>query len=48
MPVSVMYENYRKFNTNYLTKWSGFGQENAFLLATILGTGKSIDFYYIL
>ena len=38
MPVSVMYENYTKFNTNCLTKWSGFGQENAFLLATILGT----------
>ena len=48
VPVSRMYENYRKYSTNYSTKWSRYGQENEFLIATILGTGKSIDFYYFL
>ena len=46
MPVGRMDEIYRKLNTNDIYKWSGIGQENAFLLATNLGTGKSIDFYY--
>ena len=40
-----------EFSTNYymkyFTKWSGIGQENEFL-ATILGTGKPIDFSYLL
>ena len=32
---------------NNITKWSGIGQVNDFL-ATILGTGKPIDFSYLL
>ena len=43
-----IHEKYINYSTNYFTKLSGFGQENDFLLATILGTGKSIDFYYFL
>ena len=41
-----MHEISTNYYTNYFTKWSGIGQENEFLIATILGTGKSIDFYY--
>ena len=48
MPVGRIHEIYRKLNTNDIYKWSGIGQENAFLLATNLGTGKSIDFYYFI
>ena len=29
-------------------KWSGNELENDFLIASIVGTGKSIDFYYFL
>ena len=43
-----MYEKYINYLTNCSAKWSRIGQENEFLLATILGTGKSIDFYYFL
>ena len=42
-----MYEIFTKYYTNDITKWSGIGQENDFV-ATILGTGKPIDFSYLL
>ena len=42
-----MYEIFTNYYTNVTTKWSGIGQENDFL-ATILGTGKPIDFTYLL
>ena len=43
-----MHEISTNYCTNYFTKWSGIGQENEFLIATILGTGKPIDFSYFL
>ena len=43
-----MYEISTNYFTNYSTKWSRIGQENEFLIATILGTGKPIDVYYFL
>ena len=46
--VDRMYEKYINYLTNCAAKWSRIGQENKFLTATILGTGKSIDFYYFL
>ena len=42
-----MYEIFIKHYTNDITKWSGIEQENDFL-ANILGTGKPIDFSYLL
>ena len=42
-----MYEIFINYYTNDITKWSGIGQENDFL-ATILGTGKPVDFSYLL
>ena len=42
MPVGRML--YRKLNTIGIYKWSGIGQENAFLLATNLGTEVMIDY----
>ena len=33
-----MYEISTNYLTNYSTKWSRIGQENEFLIATILGT----------
>ena len=41
-----MHEISTFYYTYYITKWSGIGQENDFL-ATILGTGKPIDFSYL-
>ena len=43
-----MHEISTNYYTNYFTKWSEIGQENEFLIATILGTGKPIDFSYFL
>ena len=43
-----MHEISTNYYTKYFTKWSGIGQENEFLIATILGTGKPIDFSYFL
>ena len=42
-----MYEIFIQHYKNIITKWSGIGQENDFL-ATILGTGKPIEFSYLL
>ena len=42
-----MHEISTFYYTNNITKWSGIGQENDFL-ATNLGTGKPIDFSYLL
>ena len=47
MTHGIMYEIFTNYYTNNITKWSGIGQENDFL-ATILGTGKPIDFSYLL
>ena len=33
-----MHEISTNYYTNHFTKWSGIGQENEFLIATILGT----------
>ena len=47
MSHSRMYEIFIQHYKNNITKWSGIGQENNFL-ATILGTGKPIEFSYLL
>ena len=47
MTYGRMYEIFTNNYTNDITKWSGIGQENDFL-ANIWGTGKPIDFSYLL
>ena len=47
MTCNRMHEISTNYYTKYITKLSGIGQENDFL-ATILGTGKPIDFSYLL
>ena len=43
--VCTMYEIYKKFILNCVTKWTGMEPETDFVIASIVGTGKSIDFY---
>ena len=45
MTVCTMYEIYIKFILNWVIKWSGMEPETDFVLASIVGRGKSIDFY---
>ena len=45
MTVCTMYEIYIKFILNCVTKWTGMEPETDFVIASIVGTGKSIDFY---
>ena len=40
-----MYEIYTKFILKCLTKRTGMEPETDFVIASIVGTGKSIDFY---
>ena len=40
-----MYEIYTNLITNCVTKRTGMEPETDFVLASIVGTGKSIDFY---
>ena len=47
MPVGRIHEIYRKLNTNDIYKWSGIGQENAFLLATNLGTEVMLGYDWL-
>ena len=48
MTVCTMYEIYIKFILNCVTKWTGMEPETDFVIASIVGTGKSIDFFYLL
>ena len=43
--VCTMYENYIKFILNCVTKWTGMELETDFVIASIVGTGKSIDLF---
>ena len=45
MTVCAMYEIYTKFILKCVTKRTGMEHETVLLIATIVGTGKSIDFY---
>ena len=45
MTVCTMYEMYIKFILTCVTKWTGMEPETDFVIASIVGTGKSIDFY---
>ena len=38
-----MYEKYTNYLTNCSAKWSGIGQENEFLITTILGTEVNLN-----
>ena len=38
-----MYEKYTNYLTNCAAKWSRIGQENEFLIATILGTEVNVE-----
>ena len=44
MPVCAMYEIYTKYFLKCVTKRTGMEPETVLLIATIVGTGKSIDF----
>ena len=43
--VCAMYEIYTKFILKCVTKRTGMEPETVFVIASIVGTGKSIDFY---
>ena len=43
-----MFEKSTNLLSQWTGKWSGKELENDFLIASIVGTGKSIDFYYFL
>ena len=43
-----MFEKSTNLLSKWTGKWSGNELENDFLIASTVGTGKSIDFYYFL
>ena len=43
-----MFEKSTNLLSKWKGKWSGNELENDFLIESIVGTGKSIDFYYFL
>ena len=45
MTVCTMYEIYTKFILKSVTNRTGMEPETDFVIASIVGTGKSIDFY---
>ena len=45
MTVCAMYEIYTQYILKCVTKRTGMEPETFLLIATIVGTGKSIDFY---
>ena len=45
MTACAMYEIYTKFILKCVTKRTGMEPQTDFIIASIVGTGKSIDFY---